>query len=46
MKIASKYWKEGDVWYGWTYSKEMNRYYFDDFGSKSFSELLDINGEL
>jgi hypothetical protein len=46
MEIASCHWKEGDTWYGWTHDKEMNRYYFDDVGSKSFSELLDRSGEL
>ena len=46
MEIASKYWQEGDTWYGWTYNKEFNRYYFNDYGSKSISDLLDITGEL
>ena len=42
----NKYWKEGDTWYGWSYNKEFNRYYFNDYGTKSFSELLDISGEV
>lgn len=32
-------WSEGDTWYGWTYSPEKNRYYFDDIGNKSLMGL-------
>jgi hypothetical protein len=32
-------WAEGDTWYGWVYSPEKKRYYFDDIGSKSLIEL-------
>jgi hypothetical protein len=32
-------WDEGDVWKGWTYSLENNRYYFDDIGDESLTEL-------
>jgi hypothetical protein len=32
-------WDEGDVWKGWTYSLEKNRYYFDDIGDESLTEL-------
>ena len=46
MEINSKYWKEGDTWYSWRYNKEFNRYYFDDYGYKSISSLLDMSGEL
>jgi hypothetical protein len=45
-KPANKYWKEGDTWYGWAYNKEFNRYYFNDYGTKSFFELLNISGEV
>lgn len=39
-------WVEGDTWYGWTYSKEQGRYYFNDFGCKSLHELIDMGGKL
>ena len=32
-------WAEGDTWYGWTYSPEKNRYYFDDIGNVSLMGL-------
>ena len=32
-------WDEGLVWKGWTYSTENNRYYFDDIGNESLTEL-------
>ena len=32
-------WSEGDRWYGWTYSKSKNRYYFDDIGNESLMGL-------
>ena len=32
-------WDEGEVWKGWTYSTENNRYYFDDIGNESLTEL-------
>jgi len=32
-------WSEGDTWYGWTYSLENNRYYFDDIGNESLMAL-------
>jgi len=32
-------WSEGDTWYGWTYSPEKKRYYFDDIGNKSLMGL-------
>ena len=32
-------WSEGDTWYGWTYSPEKKKYYFDDIGNKSIMGL-------
>ena len=32
-------WSEGDRWYGWSYSKEKNRFYFDDIGNESLMAL-------
>lgn len=34
-------WAEEDegVWKGWTYSPEINRYYFDDVGNQSLTAL-------
>jgi hypothetical protein len=31
--------EEIGVWKGWTYSPEKNRYYFDDIGNESLSNL-------
>jgi hypothetical protein len=30
---------ENGVWKGWTYSLEKNRYYFDDIGNDSLTDL-------
>jgi hypothetical protein len=30
---------ENGVWKGWTYSLEKNRYYFDDIGNESLTDL-------
>ena len=32
-------WTEGDRWYGLTYNKSKNRYYFDDIGNESLMGL-------
>ena len=32
-------WDEDGVWKGWTYNKDTNRYYFDDIGNESITEL-------
>jgi len=32
-------WSEGDMWYGWTFNPEQNRYYFDDVGNESIMGL-------
>lgn len=32
-------WSEGDTWYGWTYNRELKRYYFDDIGDQSLMAL-------
>lgn len=32
-------WSEGDMWYGWTFDPEKNRYYFDDIGNESLTGL-------
>ena len=37
--IASCSWMEGDMWYGWEYDSELNRYYFNDIGNKSLVGL-------
>ena len=39
MKTGSLSWMEGDMWYGWTYNSNANRYYFDDIGNKSLIGL-------
>ena len=32
-------WDDGNIWKGWTYSLEKNRYYFDDIGDESLTTL-------
>lgn len=32
-------WSEGDRWYGWTYNRSKNRYYFNDIGNESLMGL-------
>lgn len=32
-------WAEGDRWYGWTYSPQLKRYFFDDIGNESLMGL-------
>lgn len=43
MSVPDQYnnltWAEGDLWYGWTYSPEKQRYYFEDIGYESLIEL-------
>ena len=48
LRILSQYekeeptnltWSEGDTWYGWTYSPDKKRYYFDDIGNTSLMGL-------
>lgn len=31
--------EDNGLWKGWTYSPELNRYYFDDIGNESLSEF-------
>jgi len=31
--------EEVNLWKGWTYSPEKNRYYFDDVGNDSLTDL-------
>ena len=38
-------WREGDTWYGWTYSHKSNRYLFDDIGDKSLMALWERQWE-
>lgn len=32
-------WTDNNLWKGWTYSEKKNRYYFDDIGNESITEL-------
>ena len=32
-------WNEEEIWKGWTYNIEKNRYYFDDIGNESLTRL-------
>jgi hypothetical protein len=32
-------WDDEGMWKGWTYSQTKNRYYFDDIGDESLTEL-------
>jgi len=31
--------EDNGLWKGWTYSPELNKYYFDDIGNESLSEF-------
>lgn len=35
--------EEAGVWKGWTFSQTNNRYYFDDIGNESLTELWSDN---
>jgi hypothetical protein len=47
LRRLSEYltWAEGDRWYGWTYNKSNNRYYFDDIGNESLMGLWESQWE-
>ena len=32
-------WEENGLWYGWYYDPEKKRYYFDDIGHESLTDL-------
>jgi len=34
-------WEEGGLWYGYTYDSNARRYYFDDTGYSSMTDLWD-----
>jgi hypothetical protein len=34
-------WEDGGLWYGYTYDSNAGRYYFDDTGHKSMTDLWD-----
>jgi hypothetical protein len=38
-------WREADIWYGWTFSDEIGRYFFDDIGNKSLMGLWETQWE-
>ena len=38
---GSAYWDEGDGWRSWTYSKERNKYYFNDIPEESLINAMD-----
>ena len=38
-------WREGDKWYGFTYSHEAKRYFFDDMGDESLVALWERQWE-
>lgn len=33
-------WEEGGFWKGWHYNEEDGKYYFDDYGTESFTDLI------
>jgi hypothetical protein len=39
-------WIEGDLWYGWVYRPDKNRFYFDDIGHESLIELWEYQWEI
>lgn len=43
-EILSTVYTDGDSWKGYTYSEDMNKYYFDDIGSDGpVDEILFLN---
>ena len=40
-KPGNLFWEEGGFWKGWSYNESDGRYYFDDFGTESFIDLID-----
>ena len=38
-KYTNLTWIDDSLWKGWTYSEKKNRYYFDDIGNESITEL-------
>ena len=34
-------WKEGDLWYGYTYNEQHRTYLFDDIGHEELTDLWD-----
>jgi len=34
-------WEEGGLWKGWNYNESDGRYYFDDYGTENFIDLID-----
>lgn len=37
---GSLHWNDGDGWRSWTYSKERNKYYFNDIPEESLGEAM------
>jgi hypothetical protein len=33
-------WQEGGFWKGWNYNEEDGKYYFDDYGTDNFVDLM------
>jgi hypothetical protein len=33
-------WQEGGFWKGWNYNEEDGKYYFDDYGTDNFTDLM------
>ena len=33
-------WQEGGFWKGWHYNQEDGKYYFDDYGTDNFVDLM------
>jgi hypothetical protein len=34
-------WNEGGLWKGWKFNEEDGKYYFDDYGTESITDLID-----
>lgn len=40
-ELTNLAWLEGNEWYGWVYNPKLKRYYFDDIGYESFTDLFE-----
>lgn len=46
MEIASAFWEESDGWRGWSYNKDLNKYYFNDYPEYSFGSAMTALNEM
>lgn len=40
MEVASAYWAESDGWRGWSYNKDLNKYFFNDYPETTMYNVM------